>query len=36
MTDQEIDRVLGVVNRWADEQRDRKHALRDSHATLSG
>jgi dTDP-4-amino-4,6-dideoxygalactose transaminase len=36
MTDQEIDRVLGVVNRWADEQRGRKHALRDSHATLSG
>ncbi|HET6866126.1 MAG TPA: DegT/DnrJ/EryC1/StrS family aminotransferase [Solirubrobacteraceae bacterium] len=35
MTDREIDRVVCVVNRWAGEQRDAKHELRDSHATLS-
>ena len=36
MTDREIDRVIGVVNRWADKQRSQKQELRDSHAALSG
>jgi dTDP-4-amino-4,6-dideoxygalactose transaminase len=36
MTDREIDRVVGVVNRWADDQRDRDHGLREGHAALSG
>ncbi|MGN6167715.1 MAG: DegT/DnrJ/EryC1/StrS family aminotransferase, partial [Solirubrobacteraceae bacterium] len=35
MTDREIDRVVGVVNRWADEQRNESHERRDRHATLS-
>jgi dTDP-4-amino-4,6-dideoxygalactose transaminase len=35
MTDREIDRVVGVVNRWAAEQRGRKHGLRDDGAALA-
>lgn len=35
LTDREIDRVVGVVNRWTDAERDQNRALRDSHATLS-
>jgi dTDP-4-amino-4,6-dideoxygalactose transaminase len=35
MTEREIDRVVRVVNRWADEQRGRKHGSREGHAALS-
>jgi dTDP-4-amino-4,6-dideoxygalactose transaminase len=36
MTEREIDRVVGAVNRWAGEQRAHNHEPRESHATLSG
>jgi dTDP-4-amino-4,6-dideoxygalactose transaminase len=35
MTDREIDRVVGVVNRWAAERRGQRHGLRDSDAALA-
>ena len=35
MTDREIDRVVGAVNRWADEGYDEQHRTGDRNATLS-